>query len=333
MENKITHGQFYTIGNPFTNKVFKKWFNSIPNVSHKTFVEPYAGANNIIKLLKEAKINIIDTQWSAYDIDPEAIQYNTVPNIQVVKQDTIKNYPTADVCITNPPYLAKNSATRKNFNINFGNYSDLYEICLEQMLKGSKWVAAIIPESFISRGTFTGRLYAVISLNWNMFDDTEFPVCLALFTPKETKDYNVYLGETFIGKMETVIKEEKQLLTVNVDKKIKFNIPEGKIGLKAVDNTVEESISFVRGETILSSKVKHTSRAVTRIKLNKPYTDTQYDNIISEANKILKTYREKTGDVLLTSFKGLRKDGKYRRRLDFNTANKILCQAVKNLNY
>jgi hypothetical protein len=333
MENKITHGQFYTKGNPFTNKVFKKWFNSIPDVSNKTFVEPYAGANNIIKLLKEAKCNIIDTQWSAYDIDPEAIQHNTVPKIKVVKQDTIKHYPKAEVCITNPPYLAKNSATRKNFNIDFGTHSDLYEICLEQMLKGSKWVAAIIPESFISRGIFTERLYAVISLNWNMFDDTEFPVCLALFTPTENTGYTVYVGETFIGKMGNIINEEKKLLTTNVDNNIKFNIPDGKIGLKAVDNTVGESIGFVRGETILSSKVKHTSRAITRIQLEKTYTDTQYDNIISEANNILKTYRETTGDVLLTSFKGLRKDNKYRRRLDFNTANKILCQAVKNLNY
>ena len=39
--------------------------------------------------------------------------------------------------------------------------------------------------------------------------------------------------------------------------------------------------------------------------------------------------RYKTGDVLLTSFKGLRADGKYRRRLDFKTAQMVMNLAVK----
>ena len=47
------------------------------------------------------------------------------------------------------------------------------------------------------------------------------------------------------------------------------------------------------------------------------------------ANELLATYREKTQDVFMTSFKGLRADGKYRRRLDFKTARAILAKAYE----
>ena len=57
------------------------------------------------------------------------------------------------------------------------------------MLANSDFVAAIIPESFINQNSFRDRLDAVVSLTCRMFDDTEVPVCLALFTPVDKKDY------------------------------------------------------------------------------------------------------------------------------------------------
>ena len=65
--------------------------------------------------------------------------------------DTILNYPVGyDVAITNPPYLAKNSATRRKLKYSYPEYEDLYQKCLEVMLEKTQFVAAIIPESFIT---------------------------------------------------------------------------------------------------------------------------------------------------------------------------------------
>ena len=41
-------------------------------------------------------------------------------------------------------------------------------------------------------------------------------------------------------------------------------------------------------------------------------------------NTRLKTIREKTHDVFLTAFKGIRRDGHYRRRLDWALARAIV---------
>ena len=46
-------------------------------------------------------------------------------------------------------------------------------------------------------------------------------------------------------------------------------------------------------------------------------------------NIILNEYRDKTHDIFLTSFKGLRKDGVYRRRIDFRTVKCIMNKAIK----
>ena len=49
---------------------------------------------------------------------------------------------------------------------------------------------------------------------------------------------------------------------------------------------------------------------------------------IAEANTILNKLREDTEDVLLTAFKGTRNDGRFRRRLDFANARRILSHAL-----
>ena len=48
-------------------------------------------------------------------------------------------------------------------------------------------------------------------------------------------------------------------------------------------------------------------------------------------NKILKEYRLATQDAFMAPFKNLRKDMKYRRRLDFATAKLIMSKAVEEL--
>ena len=48
-----------------------------------------------------------------------------------------------------------------------------------------------------------------------------------------------------------------------------------------------------------------------------------------ELNKRLKKLRRETEDVFMTSFKGLRSDGKYRRRLDFKLAKDLISDCLK----
>jgi len=333
MVNKIKHGQFYTKGNCFQHQVFKDWYKKIPSSMIK-FIEPFAGGNNIINLIDEANLGIMHKQWTSYDIEPEAITKNVVPEVKVLKRDTIKNYPSGfDVCITNPPYLAKNSAKRKKIEIDLMGHQDLFELSLDIILSKTSYVAAIIPESFISRGIFTDRLAAVVSLNYNMFDDTDFPVCLALFNPENTASFNIYLGDQLIGNYQNIKTKTDKIFSKRNSYSIKFNEPKGQLGLKAVDSTSGASIEFIDGSLISSHDIKVSSRAITRIKLPRELTTKELELLIVESNKILCKYRRINQDVFMTSFKGLRKDSKYRRRLDFATAKAIIEQAITNTKF
>ena len=55
------------------------------------------------------------------------------------------------------------------------------------------------------------------------------------------------------------------------------------------------------------------------------------DLFINTCNRILNEYRVKTEDAFMAPFKNLRKDMKYRRRLDFATAKLIMSKAVEEL--
>lgn len=284
-------------------------------------------------MILESFPKIKEANWAGFDVHPEAQEENLVPNVKLIERDTIQNFPEGfDVCITNPPYLAKNSATRKGSQINFGNHQDLFEIALSKMLAKTSWVAAIIPESFITRGIFQKRLEFVISLNLEMFDDTEFPVCLAVFSPNDSIDFEIWRGDKFIGNKSDLDRKMSGTLEEIQPQIFKFNDPAGEVGLNAIDNTTSASIKFRPGPEIDQRKIKQTSRSLTRI--SSPFLKTSKDDldqIISRANQILATYREQTQDVFLTSFKGLRDDQMYRRRLDWGTASRILGTAIADL--
>jgi len=230
-----------------------------------------------------------------------------------------------EIIITNPPYLAKNSARRRGLKFPLTNYEDLYQLAVSRMLSSAKYVAAIIPESFITAGLFLDRLNTVISLTDKMFEDTDCPVCLALFSPPAK--VKVFSNNRYIGELTEL---RRFIPTPIVRGYWRFNDPEGEIGLRAVDNLSEASIRFVEGRCIDPKTVKSSSRANTRISLRSDYNvDTQM--LIKEANTILTQVRERTYDVVLTAFKGVRKDGMYRRRLDFNLARCILNEALGGL--
>lgn len=324
---KRNKGQFFTTTNPFKLNPFFEWYNKIPNIEEETVLEPFAGSNNIIEMIES--INLKHPKgWNSYDIQPPEI--NKTPEYKVVRQDTLANFPEGyRVAITNPPYLAKNSATRRGLDFPETIYDDIYKESLLQMLNNLEYVAAIIPESFLNAGIFTERLDTVISLNVKMFEDTDCPVCLALFVSEETDDIDVYRMDFKLGTLSEL--EEKLSIIQGGDTEIsklwKFNNPQGTIGVQLVDNTVEDSIHFFPGELIDSSKIKPTSRASTRISGVNFKDEDERLAFIEIANSLLISYRNKTEDVFMTSFKGLRKDGKYRRRLDFNTVRSLLTKS------
>lgn len=333
MNSKIELGQFYTKKSPFEFERFKIWFRALPNFPKLKIIEPFGGSNAIIKMILDEFKELTHENWSSYDIQPEAQQNNLVPMIKLKRQDTLKNFPDGfDLAITNPPYLAKNSATRKGSDIEFGVYQDLFEISLERMLFKCKYVAAIIPESFITRKLFTDRLEFVISLNQEMFDDTEFPVCLAVFAPNKTQDFEIWRSDTKLGNYSDLLGKVETLLVEVNPKLITFNDPKGILGLNAIDSTFSPTIRFKHGQEIDSSKIKVSSRAETRMSSELFKKVKSIDDLINEANAVISEYRDVSHDVFLTSFKGLRVDGLYRRRLDWNTTGRILGTALIRLN-
>jgi hypothetical protein len=321
MDKKRANGRYYTRGNPFQLEPFEKWAKD-SNLERQIVLEPFAGAKDIPQLIDSAHLRCRD--WAFYDIEPGAKG--------IVQRDTLTDFPKGfNVCITNPPWLARNSATRRGLPFpEATNYDDLYKYALEQCLIHCEWVAAIIPEAFIRSGLFLQRLCDFISLvpqaqnrttqdnkSKNpsyMFDDTEHPVGLALFAPNVTSDVRVWRNNQLLGKLDEL---RKHLPTPSLNRSIVFNESKGNLGLIAIDNTVSPSIRFCAPTELGEYPVRYQCRSITKISV-------PWRMDIDSLNVRLATIREKTHDVFLTAFKGLRSDGYYRRRLDWALARAIV---------
>ena len=321
MDNKRAIGRYYTRGNPFKLHPFKSWVNNA-NIQEKTILEPFAGAKDIPNLINSAELKYND--WELYDIHPGADGIH--------KRDTLTDFPKGyEVCITNPPWLARNSATRRGLPYpKSTSHDDMYKYSLELCLNNCDWVAAIIPEAFIRSNLFLNRLSDFISLvpekqhttsknrshnNVNgMFKDTEHPVGLALFTPNETSDVILWRNNQELG---TLTDLRNYLPHPSRNRKIRFNEPNGNLGLVAIDNTVSQSIRFCPPKELGEYPVRYHGRSITKIKV--PW-EVDVDTLNTRLNYI----RQKTHDVFLTAFKGLRRDGFYRRRLDWRLARSIV---------
>lgn len=326
IDKKRANGRYYTCGNPFQLEPFQRWAKE-SDLEQQVVLEPFAGAKHISKLINSAHLKCRD--WVYYDIEPGAKG--------IVQRDTLADFPKGfNVCITNPPWLARNSATRRGLPYpESTNYDDLYKYALEQCLTHCPWVAAIIPEAFIRSGLFQKRLCDFISLvpqkqqstnlenrkreTSSMFEDTEHPVGLALFAPSDTSDVRVWRNNKLLGKLSEL---RQHLPLPSSNRSIVFNDPKGNLGLFAIDNTVTASIRFCPPAELGAYRVRTQCRSITKIGV-------PWSADIDLLNSRLATIREKTYDVFLTAFKGLRRDGCYRRRLDWALARAII--DVENL--
>ncbi len=305
--NTRQNGIYYTsLFNPFDNAIFKDWINT-HTIQKETILEPFAGNNSIIHMLQEIGMA---SHYTSYDIYPQSKE--------VQKRDTIQSYPKGyKVCITNPPWLYKSSAQRRKLYYPDTHYDNIYKLCLSLALDNNEYVGALIPASFIQSQLFTDRLEILICINRLLFENTENPVCLALFSNRKTKDIEIYSDDRRVGKYT----ELKKCLpnTHSSTSNLTFNDPSGDLGLIAIDNNREPSIRFCHGEQLNKYTISHSSRSITRIQgidVSEP--------MLKRLNDCIDDIREKTDDIFLTAFKGLRKDGKYRRRIEYSLARDII---------
>ena len=306
MDSKRAQGRFYTLGNPFELKPFRQWAERA-RISQTRILEPFAGANHIIDTLIDIGLS---SEFVSYDIEPN--------NRKVAKRNTISCFPKGyDVCITNPPWLARNSATRRGLPYPETKHDDLYKHCLELCLDNCKYVAVLIPASYLQSGLFRERLSSYILLHDTIFSDTENPVCLALFDANASSDVSIYYGDEPIGMLNTL---KSQLPEPKEDRRVRFNDPNGRLGFISFDNAREASIRFCSADDIKDYTIKHSSRFITRI-------SGDFGNLsvlIKKLNDAIESFRHNTKDIFLTPFKGIREDGCYRRRMDFNLARRFI---------
>lgn len=346
-QSKRAAGQYLTQGDPFGYDAVSDWVDGIANAIGTRPVsacEPYAGKNFLpsafMGRFRRRFGNGIE--WTGYDIAPCDGQDNLLPECRIAQADTLMSIPTPhDLIVTNPPYLARNSARRRHLPFPFDHAgqgidspADLYQIALDTCLGAAKWCAMLIPESFITSRYDKSRLMSVISLPGDLFDDTECPVCLALFGPDATDDYRIYANDgRFLGLASEVRKAYDDLLGQGTGstphgRNLKFNVPDGILGLRGVDSSLGALARFVPGDDIRPECVKDTSRSITRIAIA-DMNGHELADIVSEANRILGEWRERTGDVFMTAFKGVNKQTHgYRRRLSFREAEAIVNSAI-----
>lgn len=321
-------GQFYTNKNIFNHPAFIQWVNKIPLEDRECILEPFAGRNGIIKMLSDLKLV---NQFTSYDIVPG--------HDAVIYRDTVLDFPQKfALTVTNPPFLARNSATRRQLPIKIDPYNDLYELCLNLCLLNCQYVAAIVPESFIVSPFFKNRLEVVISLaERHIFKDTEHPVCLALFGPEETTSHKIYRNRNYLGNSQELERDVNNFFeNIEHNYEIKYYDPTGHIGLIAIDATdATKGIRFTPGIEVKSEDVSGTSRLRTRFTVfnsnGKALSATKVEKLIKVLNRNLKKYRHLSHDTQLTAFKGVRDDGWYRRRLDFTTARKLVALSLASL--
>jgi hypothetical protein len=316
-DTKRSLGSYYTIGNPFTSPAFDAWRTEIPDEAR--CVEPFAGSGNIPILAAQVGYT---PSWKLFDVDASIRG--------VTHRDTLKNFPRGfDVVLTNPPYLSYHFAKRKGLPVtkeDFHGHSSLYLVAIEHALREAKWAGFLIPESFITAQVFTERLHHVVSLRGDLFADTEVPVCLALFGPEKTSDFQVWRDATLLGNYSDLA---QALTPTPCARNLHFNRTDGQIGLMGIDNTRSASISFTAPSEIPVEKVKHSARLVSRIFIDGKKVNTEA--LRELANTELNAWRTRTSDVLLTAFKGSRDDGLYRRRLDYGSARALLSHAFCEL--
>lgn len=317
---KVSLGQFFTKG---TEWLKPQVLQFIKQSGCTIAYDPFAGNGDLLAISHLYGIDKI----KGLDIEPHL---GWEVNDSLLQIPTIKDA----IIITNPPYLAKQSATRKKINLsqyfNTTYYDDLYLLALERMIEAQKYIVAIIPESFLN-SSFKNKdlLYSITILEENPFTDTEVPVCVVCFdgVSKNYKNIKVYKNGSYENNLENI---EKYRLKPTHKVKIIFNDLKGWLGIRAVDSANDKTfIQFGFKKDIhydWENKISFSSRHYTLVQVDVPLE--KQGEVITKCNEILKELRIQSSDTILTPFMGNTKKGIRRRRLDFALARAIIEKAV-----
>ena len=134
-------GQFFTKATSWLKPQVQQFIlESRCNIAY----DPFAGGGDLLLAAKEV-LGFKET--IGLDID-ESLKWKT--------NDSLINIPHIEnsIIITNPPYIAKQSASRKKIDLSkyflLTQYDDVYLLALDKMLEAQNKVVAIIPESFLN---------------------------------------------------------------------------------------------------------------------------------------------------------------------------------------
>jgi hypothetical protein len=171
-----------------------------------------------------------------------------------------------------------------------------------------------------------------------LFTDTMAPTVVACFGPARDRAASaaaqtVYSGERAVSSIPEIMRMRggRARAVIRHDDVV-FNVPSGRIGLRAVDGASGvEPIRFVLGSEFdyPRDRVIVSSRLLTYLELP-DVPDEALPEVIERANQLLKTVREASADLVLAPFKGNTKPGPRRRRLDFGLARQLLAQAMSD---
>ena len=318
-KHKTKLGQFFTKKDVWLRQHIKDF---IINSKTKIVYDPFAGNGDLLSVVK----NFGYEKTIGLDIDKK---------LKWKINDSLVNIPHIDnaIIITNPPYIAKQSATRHRINLkkyyNSTIYDDIYLLALDKMLEAQNYVVAIIPESFInSIYKQKNKLYSITILEENPFEDTENPVCVACFDGDEKpfEKIKIYKEDKYINNLAYF---ENLRLDPKNDINISFNDKKGWLALRATDSSNgQDVIHFCFKKDMdydFEKNIKVSSRHISLLNIDIKTKDRE--KFINESNKIIAELRDNTSDIIFTPFKGNTKFGKRRRRLDFRLARAILEKA------
>ena len=343
-KNKRDLGQFFTRDSVWLRPHVQQHIQALRG-DYGACVDPFAGDGHLLNLAQE-----FGFETHGHDID----EHICLSKGWGKPNDSIRNvvHHEKAFVLTNPPYLAKNSAKRMKSpmveyfqpdNVPLPSTSrlnvldDLFKLAIEQTLAQYDDSIWIVPESGIQDleqlPHWKQRLHSVTILEDNPFNDTEHPVCVMIFSASNPLN-EVWKNDTFLGFYNDLRRFHQQAVNGPAHvTPMKFNVAEGNLGYRAVDGTKGDGsmrIKFCRGDELgyARTNIKVSSRHLTYIETE--LEGALLDKAIVEANHLIDVYRKTTHDVFLTAFMGNTKTGKRRRRLDYKLARRIFNQAFQN---
>jgi hypothetical protein len=297
-------------------------------------IEPFAGNGDLLTLFPNAV-------WETYDVDPKC---------KAIVQDTLIDPPSYNGkwVITNPPYLAKNKATDKKI-FELYDVDDYYKAALKSMLKAEGGILIVPANFFVDERTGSIRkiflsVFEIIEINFfskPVFETTTYSVCSFAFKKKE----NPSKQQTFTANLFPegtshfiTIKEEYdyriagEFYQTLKNEKVKFGrLVQGgpgdkyitKIKLYALD-TRSEQIRLEYCETPYVGKP--TDRVYATFISDEEISIECQKKIIEKFNQELNEFREKFGNLSLTSYRDYN-----RKRIGFTMAYQLASKIYREL--